>query len=559
MSNHSSMQAIVLAAISASGDVAYSWNLISDALNLFGDTEALFGPGVTVADGEAFHARVNAEDLPQRLAALSGQAKAKEGFDCEYRLRRSDSRLCWVHDRGCVDFDENGKPCGMTGTLRVVTDRKTAEEGDRDRAVYDALTGHYNRSRLREVLDHSLSQTRRYTQQGAYMVVGVDGLSEIVDIYGEEVADRVIIGVGRCLEDTVRTTDVIGRIGGGRFGIVLSRCEEAGLSAAANKIIASFATAPIVIDGRAIPVTVSIGGVMFPEVAKTPTGAMSNGDSAHVQAAQQGSGQFVLHQLSPHQASRRSAHSVLGATLLDALRDERIALAYQPVVRSSDGSTAYYETLLRVVGDESGPFEAAVFVPVAEQLGHSRHIDRRVLELAVADLVAYPEVSLSINISAFTATDRSWLRLFRSLVGGRPEIARRLVVEITETAEIYDFEDAARFVMAIRNIGCRVALDDFGVGYTSFRHLRSLPVDTVKIDGSFIRGIAENRENQKFLDTLLDLTRSFGVDTVAECVEVAQDRDYLIDRGVNYLQGWIFGRPELDALTANSQSSPSVA
>lgn len=559
MSGDSTKQNIVLAALLASGDVAYSWDFPSDNFVFFGKTDALFGADSTISDGEAFHARINAEDLPRRLAALSDQANPEEGFDCEYRLRRSDSRLCWVQDRGRVDLDDSGKPCGMTGTLRVITDRKTAEEGDRDRAVYDALTGHYNRSRLREVLDHALSQTRRYVQQGAYMVVGVDDLAGIVEIYGEEAADRVIIGAGRCLEDSVRTTDVIGRIGGGRFGVVLSHCDEDGLTAAAKNIIARFADGPIVIKGGAVPVTVSIGGVMFPEVAKTPTGAMSNGDSAHVQATRLGTGQFLLHRLSPHQASRRSAHSVLGATLLDALRDDRIALAYQPVVHSGDGAIAYYETLLRVVGDESGPFEAAVFVPVAEQLGHSRHIDRRVLELAVADLVAYPDVSLSINISAFTVTDRSWLRLFGSLVSGRPEIARRLVVEITETAEIYDFEDAARFVTAIRNIGCRVALDDFGVGYTSFRHLRSLPVDTVKIDGSFIRGIAENVENQKFLDTLLDLTRSFGVDTVAECVEVAQDRDYLIDRGVNYLQGWIFGRPELNALSASSRASSSVA
>ncbi|NKB58153.1 MAG: EAL domain-containing protein [Alphaproteobacteria bacterium] len=559
MSDDSNMQDIVLAALDASGDVAYFWDNASDRMTFYGKTDALFGADVVVPDGESFHARVNAEDLRRRLALLSEVSLASRVFDCEYRVRRSDGKLCWVQDRGRIFPAESGKPARTTGTLRIVTDRKVAEAEERDSAIYDALTGHYNRSRLREALDHALSHAQRYAQRGGYMVIGIDGLSQITDVHGSDNADQVIVTVGRRLEDSVRTTDVIGRTDDGCFGIVLSRCAEDGLAAAADKIIAKIAAEPIVISSGSIPVTVSVGGVVFPDVAKTPTGAMSDSDNAYREASKQGTGQFSLHQLSAHQVSHRGAHTILGAALLDALRDDRIALAYQPVVRANDGATAYHETLLRVVGEESGPFEASVFVPVAEQLGHSRHIDRRVLELAVADLVEHPDASLAINISAFTTTDRSWLRLFGSLVKGRPEIARRLMVEITETAEIYDFEDAARFVSAVRDLGCRVALDDFGVGYTSFRHLKSLPVDVVKIDGSFIRGIATKRESQEFLDTLLGLTHSFGVETVAECVEAEADRDYLLDRGVTYLQGWIYGRPELDGLEESVRSSSSAA
>lgn len=246
------------------------------------------------------------------------------------------------------------------------------------------------------------------------------------------------------------------------------------------------------------------------------------------------------------------------SVLLEALRDGRIALAYQPVVRSGDGSIAYHETLLRIIGEESGPFAAAIFIPAAEQLGHSQEIDCRVLELAVADLNRDPEIHLAINISGHTATDQAWLRLLTSLVEGQNRIASRLTIEITETAEIHDFEEASRLLSVVREMGCRIALDDFGAGYTSFRQLDSLPLDVVKIDGSFIRGIARNSESQKFVDELLVHTKASGIETVAECVENTADRDYLLTRGVNYFQGWMYGRPEYDVPVNRIQSTPAA-
>lgn len=248
--------------------------------------------------------------------------------------------------------------------------------------------------------------------------------------------------------------------------------------------------------------------------------------------------------------ARHPERAALAANLLDALEGDRITLAYQPVVRSGDAGHAYYETLLRVVGADSGPFGPAVFVPVAEELGHSGRIDRRVLDLAVADLERNPNEVLAINISGHTTADEGWLRLCGEIIGGRPELARRLIVEITETAEIRDLDEAAGFVETIQDMGCRVALDDFGSGHASYRHLERLPVDIVKIDGSFIRGIADDAANQDFVGSLLDFTSAAGVKTVAECVEVAADRDYLRGCDVTYFQGWMFGRPQLDGLSS---------
>src|SRR5690606_2162050 len=227
-----------------------------------------------------------------------------------------------------------------------------------------------------------------------------------------------------------------------------------------------------------------------------------------------------------------------------------------PVVTATDHRTVFYECLLRM-RDEAGELvPAGAFVPVVEQLGLMRLVDRHVLDLSVRELVEHPDVTLAINISGMTATDQSWLRALLAQLKGKPEVARRLIVEITETAALHDIEESARFVGTLRDLGCRVAVDDFGAGFTSFRHLRSLTVDVVKIDGSFVRNLSENVDNQLFVRNLLGLAAAFGLETVAECVETQEDAAFLVGEGVKSLQGYYFGRPSLERPWAARQTPP---
>jgi EAL domain-containing protein (putative c-di-GMP-specific phosphodiesterase class I) len=180
-----------------------------------------------------------------------------------------------------------------------------------------------------------------------------------------------------------------------------------------------------------------------------------------------------------------------------------------------------------------------------EQLGFIRLIDHRVLEMTIEELHDHPAVTLGFNVSGLTATDHSWLRALVSLLKGRPDLASRLFVEITETTALSDIEESARFVRTLRDLGCRVAIDDFGAGFTSLRHLQALAVDTVKIDGSFVRNISENFENRLFIRHLLGLAKGFGLMTIAESVETAEEAAILRHEGVAYLQGYYFGKPSL--------------
>jgi EAL domain-containing protein (putative c-di-GMP-specific phosphodiesterase class I) len=254
---------------------------------------------------------------------------------------------------------------------------------------------------------------------------------------------------------------------------------------------------------------------------------------------------------------KKSSNIAVEEAVRAALRRDRLLFAFQPVVSAVTGRVDYFECLLRM-RDEEGSIRAdAEFVTTVEELGLIGLIDRFVLEKAIEELAADPEIRLGFNISGLTACDRRWLGSLVSLLRDRSEIARRLVVEITETAALGDIEQSARFVDTLREAGCRVALDDFGAGHTTLRHLQILPVDIVKIDGSLVRDLTSRPQERIFLRHLLGLARGFGLTTVAECVENAEDAAILRAEGIGYLQGYHFGRPTIER-TWVEKPSPGV-
>jgi EAL domain-containing protein (putative c-di-GMP-specific phosphodiesterase class I) len=339
---------------------------------------------------------------------------------------------------------------------------------------------------------------------------------------------------------------MIGRLGGDRFGVVLSHCPPEGISAAAEKVLAEVNASPVQTPRGPVYATVSIGSASFPDQGLTSYDVITRAESALADAKRAGRDCHAHYQMSDQQRERQRRSLSISDEVRAALREERVVFAFQPVVSAMTGEVDHYECLLRMRTPDGRLISAGDFVPVVEQLGFIRLIDRYVLEKTLAELEAHPRVKLGFNISGLTAADRPWLRSLISQVRNRPDLASRLVVEITETAALYDIEESARFVSALRHSGCQVALDDFGAGHTSLRHLQSLAVDTVKIDGSFIRNLTTSADSQVFLRHLLGLAKGFGFNTVAECVSTADEAAILRREGVGFLQGYYFGRPTLD-------------
>jgi diguanylate cyclase (GGDEF)-like protein len=303
----------------------------------------------------------------------------------------------------------------LNGVLRLATGRKQHEILLEQRANYDELTGLYNKSRLRESVHHALAYAERYSVSGGFLAVGIDKMAMINEAYGRQTADSVIVGVGRRLEECMRATDVIGRLGGDTFGIVLGNADELGIAAAAEKILNSFRQDAVQTPVGPIQITATIGGAGFPGLIQTAHDLMASAENAATPAPRPR--QRLLRNV---EEQRVRSDYPDRRQVTKALQEERVVFAYQPVVTSDTNEVAYYETLIRMIDEKGEIVSAGAFVPVAERLGLMRQIDRYTLEMAIADLNSDPDITLALNISSLTASDRSWLRAWSAM--GKPEL-----------------------------------------------------------------------------------------------------------------------------------------
>jgi EAL domain-containing protein (putative c-di-GMP-specific phosphodiesterase class I) len=230
--------------------------------------------------------------------------------------------------------------------------------------------------------------------------------------------------------------------------------------------------------------------------------------------------------------------------ILTALNERRVRLAFQPIVADLGEAPSKFECLIRMRADDGREVPAPEFIPVAERLGLVHLLDRRVLELAVNTLAACPHIRLAVNVSMETVKDPVWAEGYLAHLRANPHLAKRVTVELTETQVIDAVDASIEFVSELKVLGTQFAIDDFGAGYTSFRNLKALDIDTLKIDGSFVTGVSASRENQLFVRTLLDLARNFGMKTVAEWVDNEADAMLLKGLGVDFLQGYLIGKPQ---------------
>jgi diguanylate cyclase (GGDEF)-like protein/PAS domain S-box-containing protein len=375
--DHSTLKQLDVA-LKAAGDLAYVWDLASDALDWHGAIKARLGDAhaASMATGRSFAQRVHPDDRPRRHSHLEVSAAKGELYECEYRLRDDGGATIWVQDRGRAELDADGTPRRLMGVLRLVTDRKLAELKLERLANYDELTGHFNRTRLREALTQATASSSRSKVAGAYLVVGIDKLGTINDAFGYETADQVIIEIGRRLDRQCRESDVIGRVGGDRFGIVLTNCPPENVVTVAEKILSLVGHAPIATDVGPIYATVSVGSVSFPEQGKTSFDVMTRAETALAEAKRAGRDCYMPYRLAEAQQRQQRTDIALGERVQRALKEQRLVFAYQPVVNSDSGAVAYHECLLRRVAEDGGIVSAAAFVPVIEQLGFIRLLDR---------------------------------------------------------------------------------------------------------------------------------------------------------------------------------------
>ncbi len=492
------------------------------------------------------------EQAGARYDGITGGPHVAPGTELRYCLhyrflpegRRGRAAL-WVEDTGVCSFDADSRPTKAQGTFRVIDDRREKEERLLYLGSHDELTGQLNRTRLTEELTQLLSSAGRAPAKGAFLLAGVNDLTLLNETYGFDVGDEVISIVGRRIGRALRGKDCIGRFSSNKFGAVLNDCDGVGAETIAQRLMASVRDSVIDTSVGAVATTISVGGVLLPEHAGNAQAAIGRALQALEMARNSRRERFNLYRPCERRDSERRRAVGIADEIVRALNDRRMILALQPIVTSRSHEPELYECLLRMKRLDGTIVCAAEFIHVAEQFGLAKLIDHRVLELAVDLLRSSPTIKLALNVSAVTATDAQWLACLEAFSGKDPTLTRRLTVEITETSAISDLEETVKFVSALKALGCRVALDDFGAGYTSFRSLRLLGVDMVKIDGSFIQNLGIQAEDELFVRTLIDLAKSFGITTVGEWVGDEKTARLLENAGVAYMQGYFFGAPEL--------------
>jgi diguanylate cyclase (GGDEF)-like protein len=531
------------------GEVPYDWRIDTDVLVWGANAAAvLLIPDLTaVSTGRGYAQILEADNAQARFDAVMQSDKHDEGHGVAYQIQyclrpnpASETKL-WVEDTGRWFVGPEGKPLRAHGILRVINERYEHERQLTFLACRDGLTGEFNRHHLTEILEDTIDEAIRFRSSCGFLLVAIDNLARINDSYGFDIADQVIAAVAKRVHSRMRGKDTLGRYSGNKFGLVLRDCTPDDMAIAAERLLAGTRDEMVPTSAGPIAVTVTIGGVTAPRHARSLTDVLGRAQESLDTAKARRRGSFQAYRPSIERETLRRESVRATNEIVAALNERRIFLAYETVVSAVDQRPAFYECLMRIRRIDGGLVAANDIIPVAERLGLVRLLDYRVLELVVDEMIAAPALQASFNVSPASTTDPDWWAGLGSLLRTHPGVAERLTVEITESAAIHDIDETRGFVARVKDLGCRIAIDDFGAGYTSFRNLRKLGVDIVKIDGAFIVDIMRSEDDRAFVRTLIDLANRLKLKTVAEWVQDEAAAQTLQAWGCDYLQGALVG------------------
>jgi len=439
-----------------------------------------------------------------------------------------------------------------------LTGRKQAEEKLAWLADHDELTGMFNRRRFQAELGRAIQQASRYDHQGAVLYLDLDHFKYINDTSGHHAGDNLLKLVAEKITKTLRDTDIAARVGGDEFAVILQETTSDHAELTARKLAAALDELEFWAHDHRHRIAASIGIALFPLHGTSVHDLMANADLAMYHA--KGNGRAKQHLFSENEQARElmSQHLIWKTRIEQALADDRFIFHFQPILHIGEGTVSHYEALLRMVREDGTVDPPGSFIGVAEATGLIREIDQYVVRAGVATLAEWSRngfsATISLNLSGTMMTARELLvPLLKKEVAHYGVDPGRIIFEVTETAAVLDMASARQMMLDIKQLGCRFALDDFGVGLSSFSYLQQLPVDYIKIDGAFIRDLPHREDNQLFVQALVQVAHGLGRQTVAEFVEDAPTLDMLQKLGVNYAQGFHIGRPGAEPQARDSQ------
>lgn len=477
--------------------------------------------------------------------------RARGEWSGELEQVRRDGSAVTVGARWTLVRDEQGAPESVLAIHTDITARKAAEREIQQLAFFDPLTQLPNRLLLMDRLQHALATEHRSGRGGALMFIDLDNFKTLNDTLGHGVGDLLLQQVAGRLLDSVRESDTVARLGGDEFVVLLEDLGHGDHAVAqhARQIgekILSALNAPFVLDGNEHLSTCSIGVAPFHRHGTSVEELLKQADIAMYQA--KGAGRNTLRFFDPALQAAVSARAALEADLRVALAQSALSLHYQPQV-NAEGRVTGVEALVRWPHGEHGAIAPADFIPLAEDTGLIMQLGRWVLRQACFQLARWAKdpatagLSMAVNVSPRQFRHPDFVAQCTSVLARTRADARLLKFELTEGLLIEDVEATTAKMAALKAYGVGFALDDFGTGYSSLAYLRRLPLDQIKIDQSFVRALGRDANDDAIVRTIIALARSLGLQVMAEGVETAAQRDFLVREGCSDFQGYLFSRP----------------
>ncbi|QJR16872.1 sensor domain-containing phosphodiesterase [Usitatibacter palustris] len=536
-------------ALSSSNLALWDWDIVADRVyyneswaKLLGDAprEATFGSAEVLSwthpeDREIFEASMG--------NAIRG---VSEQFDCEYRVPNAVGEWIWVHSRGKVTMrNDSNRAVRLTGTTTNVTKRKAAEERAEYLATRDALTGLPNRVLLHDRLEQCIVNAARNQVGFAFMFIDLDRFKTINDSLGHQVGDELLKRVAARLTACVRASDTVARLGGDEFAVILENLrddDDEGAQQVAEKMIAAMG-APMLVNNQHLNTSCSIGISLYPVDGKDSATLMKNADVAMYYAKDKGRNnyQFFSSEMNARAQERLSVENYLRL----ALRRGELVVHYQPRMKVATGELAGVEALIRWQHPRRGLLPPNRFIEVAEESGLIVPIGEWVIENACKQvrqwqLAAKKDLQLSVNVSIGQVIDgdRLFAAVQRALALSGIDPAT-LELELTESLLMQNIDEKVALLNRLGKLGVGLAIDDFGTGYSSLSYLKALPVDSIKIDSSFVRDIHADPNDEAIIRAILAMAHSMGLRVVAEGVETPEQLAALRELGCDEYQGFL--------------------
>jgi diguanylate cyclase (GGDEF)-like protein/PAS domain S-box-containing protein len=441
----------------------------------------------------------------------------------------------------------------ILATIRDQSERRQVQEQIEQLAYHDALTGLPNRMLLRDRLEMALARSRRSGQRGPLLFLDVDNFKTVNDSLGHPAGDRLLQEVGTRLHRALRQDDTVARLGGDEFVVLpelVSGSRAMVLEQAMTLVekLGSSLERPFHLDGHDIHVTLSVGVATFPDDGETVDELLRRAESALYKA--KSDGRDTTHFYSPELEEGMSRRLTMGTALRRALANEEFELVFQPQVAMPERRPVAAEALVRWRQPGQGLVSPAEFLPYMEEMGLMTELGFWVLDQVchqwrqAREQCVLPEgFRMAVNVAAQQFRNPAFVQMVRSVLEENDMPGSSLELELTEQALVLDLEDAAAKINALRELGVSFAIDDFGTGYSSLSYLHRLPVDTVKIDRSFVGLVGQQNSDAALVDVIIGMGHRLGLRVVAEGVENEAQAFYLDAHGCEVCQGYLFGRP----------------